>query len=289
MFGERSLFYQSLLLFSEETMQQLTEATVGVVGIGGVGSIATEMLARLGIGHIRVADPDVYQPYNLNRQVFATIETLGQNKAAAAADKLRLVNPDINAQVFEDGVRLHNVREFCDGCDALVAQSDRESAKVILHRVAKESGIPVICGSRSSIFEHRWKVRARVWNYRDQPDTPCYDETYHPDLVDTTLDQFTPEMLENYDLQFIENRDQDHFKQIAEEHPEFYGTITKDELLQRIATGDNFQNRHVCAVIANTGGCLAAMETLRILLRGPDAPLEINLWEGAEQTEPAAK
>ena len=99
-YGDQPLFYQSLLLFSDEDMETITRSTVGIVGIGGVGSIATEMIARTGVGNMRVSDPDAYQPYNLNRQVFATIDTVGHNKAATAAQKIMLINPSLNVTVL---------------------------------------------------------------------------------------------------------------------------------------------------------------------------------------------
>jgi hypothetical protein len=64
-----------------------------------------------------------------------------------------------------------------------------------------------------------------------------------------------------------------------------FGSITQEDLLERIDTVNNYFNKHVCSVIANTGGCLAATATIRIILGGPDGNLEINLWEGNQKID----
>lgn len=137
------------MLFSDEGLERLATCVVGVVGVGGVGAVAAEMLARLGVERFKIADPDIYEAVNLNRQLFATQETLGRNKALSASERVRSINPQSRVDVFEDGIRLANIEAFCDGVDLLLCQCDRESSKVLLHRAAKQHKIPVVSGGRS--------------------------------------------------------------------------------------------------------------------------------------------
>jgi len=276
---EAPLFYNSSLLFSDETMERISTSTVAIAGVGGVGSIATEMLARLGIGNFVIADPDTYEEHNFNRQLFATTATAGKNKAASAAERIHTINPECTIDVLEDGIHLGNIHQFCDGADVLVCQCDRESSKTLLYRAAKKFKLPVVTGSRASIHEHRWKVRAKIINYRENPELPSYDETYHPDMVGLPLEELTEDALQKYDDK-VRQKDLNVFKKIALEKPGHYASISPPALAERIETMENYNKRHVCAVQANTAGCMVATQALKVLIGGPTNDIEINLWEG---------
>jgi len=277
--SESPHFYNSTLLFSDATMERLATSVVAIAGVGGVGAIAAEMLGRMGIGHLKIADPDIYETHNLNRQLFATTETLGRNKAVCAAERLRIINPECRVEVFERGIVLDNIEAFCEGTDLLVCQADRESSKTLLYRAAKRFRIPVVTGSRASIHDHRWKVRARTYHYRDDPDLACYDEVFHPDMTGVPFDALTEEVLRGYDEK-VRTRDREVFKQIALEQPTHYGSIDPEALRERIETTENYNKRHVGAVQANTAGCLVATQAVKVLIGGPENDIEINLWEG---------
>ncbi len=277
-YRESPFFYSSTLLFSDATMERISGSVVGVVGVGGVGAVSAEMLCRLGVGNLKIADPDVYEPFNLNRQLFATGETLGRNKALSAADRIRSINPECHVEAFEEGITRANIESFCENADVLVCQCDRESSKVLLHRAAKRFRIPVVTGSRSSIYDHRWKVMARVLNYRDDTDLECYDEVFHPDMASVPFDELTEPVLRGYDEK-VRKKDRGVFKQIALEKPEHYASIDAEDLAERIETTENYNKRHVCAVHANTAGCLVATQTLKVLIGGPLGKIEVNLWE----------
>ncbi|MDD3014803.1 MAG: ThiF family adenylyltransferase [Candidatus Gastranaerophilales bacterium] len=282
-YADNALFFNSALLFSEKSMDKLAKSKVAIAGIGGVGSIIAEMLARNGIGFLKLAEPDPYEDKNLNRQLFATLETIGINKAQAGAERIKIINPNCNIKVYDTGVTLSNVRDFVQDVDVLLVQTDTESSKILLHRVAKEYNIPLVCGSRGSIQGHRWFVRAKVWDYKKYPNMPCYDETNHPDFIGIPLEEMTQESLKAYD-EMIKIKKMNIFTEYAKSKPEMFGSITQEDLIERIDTSHNFSNRHVCSVLANTGGCLAATATLRVLLGGPEGDLEINLWEGNQKT-----
>lgn len=277
--SESPLFYSSTLLFSDESMERIRSSVVAIAGVGGVGAVAAEMLARLGVGHLKIADPDVYEEHNFNRQLFATTETAGRNKAVCARERLLTINPDCEIDVFESGILLENIEAFCAGADLLVCQADRESSKVLLYRAAKAYGIPVVTGARASIHDHRWKLRTKIYNYRDDPSLPCYDEVFHPEMTGVAFEDFTEEVLRRYDEK-VRQKDLGVFKRIALEKPEHYASISPAALQKRIETTPNYNKRHVCAVHANTAGCLVATQALKVLIGGPETDIEINLWEG---------
>ena len=87
----------------------------------------------------------------------------------------------------------------------------------------------------------------------------------------------TPELLKAYDEK-IKQKKMAAFRNSAETRPDLFPSISQDNLAARLREADNYSNRHVCSVIANQGGILAATQTLRVLLGGPDDDLVVKLW-----------
>lgn len=81
-------------LLGKEGVEILASKTVMVVGTGGVGSFCVEALARTGIGHLILIDADVFELSNLNRQLPATLETIGQYKVDVLKQRIHSINPD---------------------------------------------------------------------------------------------------------------------------------------------------------------------------------------------------
>ena len=87
-------FARTALLLGEEGVERLAKARVAVFGIGGVGGYVVEALARSGVGTLDLIDDDTVNITNLNRQIIATHETIGQNKVDAAKDRILSINPE---------------------------------------------------------------------------------------------------------------------------------------------------------------------------------------------------
>lgn len=86
-------FSRTRLLLGAEAMEKLARARVAVFGLGGVGSWAAEALARSGVGQLDLIDHDRVCLTNLNRQLIATHDTLGQYKVDAAEERILRINP----------------------------------------------------------------------------------------------------------------------------------------------------------------------------------------------------
>ncbi len=272
------LFYNSALLFSDESIEKLKNATVAIAGIGGVGSIAVEMLTRVGIGNLKLADLDVYSEVNLNRQLYATLDTIGKNKALCAKERIEKINPSCKVEVFENGVTAKNAREFCKNADVIITIPDRESIKVLLHKIAKENKIPCIMGSRASFEQHsRWNVRAKVWDYKN-PETKTFGSTNHPELEKYSIDELTQNILDDYDEK-IKIKKMDFFKKTVMDKADLFKSISKKDLLERIENNEKYFNRHVCSVIANTAGTLAAAASIKYILGNKNDYIGVDLWE----------
>ena len=95
------------LLVGEDGVRRLADASVVLCGVGAVGGYALEGLVRAGVERIRVVDADVFSGSNLNRQVLATVDTVGRPKAEVACERARSINPDIDIEPRTGGRDRH--------------------------------------------------------------------------------------------------------------------------------------------------------------------------------------
>lgn len=135
-------------LFSRCDIDTLQNATVAIAGVGGVGGRLAEVLARSGVGHLRLADPDVFCASNLNRQAASSMETLGQKKVDAVGAACRSVSPTMRLELFREGVSEKNVAAFTLGADVVVDGTDYTKPELgqMVCEAAARSHIPVVIG-----------------------------------------------------------------------------------------------------------------------------------------------
>jgi molybdopterin/thiamine biosynthesis adenylyltransferase len=119
-FFHREAFERNIGLISEQELTQLAEKLVVIPGCGGVGGAHAQTLARLGVGRFRLADPDTFSMANFNRQIGATIQTLGENKAEVTARMIRAINPEADVTIFKNGITKENTSEFVADADLLI-------------------------------------------------------------------------------------------------------------------------------------------------------------------------
>ena len=140
-----SMHERTAMLLGEGGLVRLRAARVAVFGVGGVGGYAAEALARSGVGAIDVFDDDRVVESNLNRQIIATRETLGQEKVQAMAERIRSIAPDCAVTPH----RLFYLPETADSVDLSVFSYvidcvDTVAAKLELIERARRLGVPVI-------------------------------------------------------------------------------------------------------------------------------------------------
>ena len=131
---------------SLETKDQLSlaKSTVAVVGCGGLGGHAVTMMARAGIGTIRIVDPDIFEESNLNRQTFATTDTLGMRKTAAIAAAIRAVNPAVRIIQYPEALDSVNASQILDGADVCVDALDNLPDRQLLFGQTRQLKIPLV-------------------------------------------------------------------------------------------------------------------------------------------------
>src|SRR5690606_22588088 len=99
-------------LYGIKALERFRRSHVCVIGIGGVGSWAAEALARSGIGEITLIDLDDICISNTNRQLHALAGTIGQDKVAVMAERIRAINPDCTVHCVEDFVASDNIAQL---------------------------------------------------------------------------------------------------------------------------------------------------------------------------------
>ena len=130
------------LLLGEDGMRKLKDSTVVLAGAGAVGGYVLEGLVRAGVGHIRVVDGDVFSASNMNRQILATMDTIGRNKADVAVERARSINPDIDIEATNMLVSEETIPMILEDVpDVLADAIDTIGHKVALLRYAAENDI----------------------------------------------------------------------------------------------------------------------------------------------------
>ena len=138
-------FSRTQLIFGIEAMEKLSQSRVAIFGVGGVGGYTIEALARSGVGAIDLIDDDRICLTNLNRQLFATRDTVGQHKVDVAEKRIRSINPDckvITHKTFymPDTKDLFDFTEY----DYIVDAIDTVKGKLELVMNSKASETPII-------------------------------------------------------------------------------------------------------------------------------------------------
>jgi tRNA A37 threonylcarbamoyladenosine dehydratase len=138
-------FSRTALLIGENGVERLKKSRVAVFGVGGVGSFTVEALARLGVEHLTLVDPDTVAESNLNRQLIALHSNIGEYKVDAAKARVLDINPDADVEALKLFYLPENADDFdVSRFDCIVDAIDTVSAKLELITRAKAAGIPII-------------------------------------------------------------------------------------------------------------------------------------------------
>lgn len=136
---------RTALIYGKETLEALENKKVMVVGLGGVGGYVVEALTRMGIGHFILIDHDVVSESNINRQLIATYQTIGQKKINVMKERMLTVQPEVDVKTLDMFVLPENIDSInFEGVDYIVDAIDCVTAKIALILKAKELNIPII-------------------------------------------------------------------------------------------------------------------------------------------------
>ncbi|HOX33298.1 MAG TPA: HesA/MoeB/ThiF family protein [Spirochaetales bacterium] len=150
---------------------RLHAATVVVAGCGGLGGYLVELLARLGVGAIVAVDPDSFEESNLNRQLLATVSSLGLPKAEAAARRIREINPAVIARPVRAILDSRNAPAILEGADAVADGLDRIESRRDVASACAALGVPFVHAAVAG-----WYAQATV----QAPGSRAVEELYGP-------------------------------------------------------------------------------------------------------------
>ena len=133
-------------LYGAAALARFRRAHVCVVGVGGVGSWAVEALARSAIGHLTLIDLDNVAESNINRQIQALTDTLGQAKIGALAERIAQINPTCRVTQIEDFITPENLEQMIGGheYDYVIDAIDSVKAKTALIAYCRANKIALI-------------------------------------------------------------------------------------------------------------------------------------------------
>ena len=140
-------FRRNFGLVTAQNLAQRLQSSVLVLGCGGLGGHVAELLARSGVGCIRLVDNDVFDESNLNRQRFCTENVLGQPKVRVVRDALADIASHVEAEALEMLADSSNLSCLVAGMDVALDCLDNIGAKTALERAAIAAGVPFVHGS----------------------------------------------------------------------------------------------------------------------------------------------
>ncbi len=133
------------ILIGDEGVARLAAAKVAVVGLGGVGGQAAEAIARSFVGTLILVDGDCVNASNVNRQILATAENVGKQKALVAAERVKSINPEAKVTALPVFVTEENIRDLdIWDADCIVDAIDDVAAKVALIKEARVRGVKIV-------------------------------------------------------------------------------------------------------------------------------------------------
>lgn len=147
--------------------KKLLEGKVLIIGAGGLGAPAAMYLAAAGVGTIGIADADVVDLSNLQRQVIHTTTDIGKPKVESAKETMLAINPDVNVITYKEFIYSHNITDIIKDYDFVLDGTDNFPAKFLINDACVMAGIP-FCHAGIIRFE------GQLMTWVPGENVPCY-------------------------------------------------------------------------------------------------------------------
>lgn len=145
-------YQRNVQAISIEEQLILAKARVAVVGCGGLGGYVIEELARLGVGSITAWDYDCFEEHNINRQINAHINNLGQSKTEMAAQRVKTINPVVEFIGLPHKFDEQQGMEFLTDKQVVIDALDNIPTRMMLAKVCHDLNIPLLHGAVGSWY-----------------------------------------------------------------------------------------------------------------------------------------
>jgi len=156
-----------------EGQQALLDARVLIIGLGGLGAPVAMYLAAAGVGHLVIADHDVVELTNLQRQIIHSTDDLGLAKTISAANTLGALNPHVSVTTLDEKLDAVSLTAQMENIDVVVDCSDNFATRFAVNDACCRASIPLV-----SAAVIRMEGQISVFDFRDGS-SPCYRCLYH--------------------------------------------------------------------------------------------------------------
>lgn len=145
-FDYQEAFSRNIGWVTQEEQSILSSKRIAIAGLGGVGGSHLLTLTRLGVGNFHVADLDIFELANLNRQAGASLPHMGRPKVDVLVEMAKDINPELTITSFPSGVMNENIDTFLSGVDIYVDGLDffELDIRLAVFAACTERGIPAI-------------------------------------------------------------------------------------------------------------------------------------------------
>ena len=157
---ERQQIFNKL---GKENQEKLHSSIITIIGIGALGTTVLDMLARAGIGKIKIIDRDIVELNNLQRQTLFTEDDLAKPKALAARDKISQINSEINVEAHIADLDYDNISLL--NSDLILDCTDNMYTRFLINEYSRKNNIPWIYAS---------VIESKGMTMNITKDTPCF-------------------------------------------------------------------------------------------------------------------
>jgi len=166
--------------FDFHSQEKLLNATVLIVGLGGLGCPAALYLAAAGVGNMILADGDVVELNNLQRQIAHNAEDIGRNKAESAAASIASLNPEVNITVLNYALGDGELKQLIHDADLVVDATDNFTVRFAINRACIAGSVPMV--SAAAV-----RSEGQLSVFHPAAGGPCYRCLYPIDGADSAL------------------------------------------------------------------------------------------------------
>ncbi|MBU4047402.1 HesA/MoeB/ThiF family protein, partial [bacterium] len=140
-------YHRNLGAIGPSEQVKLLQSKVVIIGAGGLGGTVLELLARMGIGELIIADKDIIGDSNLNRQILSTETNLGQSKTEVAVKRIKEINSSIEIVGHSVFINSDNVEKIIEGAEVVVDALDNLPSRFVLQKACRDLKIPLVHGA----------------------------------------------------------------------------------------------------------------------------------------------